>query len=104
MTSTDKGDVDRLCYSGCSYGAVTHHLWSSIRHSASRRRRSHFTLYLLLMLLRVSQRVCLCVLAPYTSEEEDDDVNPREKKQVGWRISAAVAVAASYAPSSTLMT
>ena len=24
----------------------------------------------------------MCVLAPYTSEEDDDDVNPREKKQV----------------------
>jgi len=40
----------------------------------------------------------VCVLAPDTSEEEDDDVNPREKKQVG-RCAAAAAHARS-----TLMT
>jgi len=35
-------------------------------------------------IVSVYVRVCLraCVLAPYTSEEDDDDVNPREKKQV----------------------
>ena len=36
--------------------------------------------------------VCVCVVAPYTSEEEEDDVNPREKKQVGRRRDVAADV------------
>lgn len=37
--------------------------------------------------------MCVCVSAPYTSEEDEDDVNPREKKQVGRHAAVAAAVA-----------
>jgi len=46
--------------------------------------RRHRTLLLCLFVYPfVCTYVSLFVLAPYTSEEDDDDVNPREKKQVG---------------------
>ena len=32
----------------------------------------------------LSMIVRVCMLAPYTSEEDDDEVNPRDKKQVGF--------------------